>query len=250
MRKTLIFCLIVVFINSCAAFRKSDNVSIDEKNVAELHRLKTTGLINKSFFIQRAEITVGRNGQEDSFIASCKFCRPDTFLLSLRSKTGLEAARIFMTNDTILINDRINRVLLFGSGEALEKKYGYSYSLLELLFGGVPGDFKDNAEKVQCVSGEAVIKALLGGIQLLYVIDCNESLIKRAELKNTKLKSPSIVKYSVPEQISGVKFFKELEITNLADYETVNIVLKKVEIPYNGRIEFIPGRNFEWAEIK
>ena len=40
-------------------------------------------------------------------MATIKYELPDKYLISIRSKAGIEAARIFITKDTVLINDRI-----------------------------------------------------------------------------------------------------------------------------------------------
>ena len=64
-----------------------------------------------------------------------KYRLPGNYLVSIRNKTGMEAARVYVTHDTVLINDRIYRKLYIGSNEYLLKKYGIATNSLPLVFG-------------------------------------------------------------------------------------------------------------------
>ena len=66
-------------------------------------------LSKENFYIQKADIKVTQDNISVRFIASIKFRKPDSLLISVKSRTGIEAGRAFITKDTILINDRIKQ---------------------------------------------------------------------------------------------------------------------------------------------
>ena len=100
-----------------------------------MERIENQNLTKRNFFIQKAEIEILSEEENQKLIASIKFIYPDQYLISLKSKTGIEAARIFITDDTVLINDRINRKLYFGKPAQLKNKYGISPAVLPVVLG-------------------------------------------------------------------------------------------------------------------
>ncbi|HUX96023.1 MAG TPA: DUF4292 domain-containing protein [Bacteroidales bacterium] len=250
MHKPLISYLIILFFTGCSVSGKLGNNKVGEGDKIELGILKSKNLANNSFFIQRADIELVTNEDRKSFLASVKFNIPDTFLISIRSKSGIEAARIFMTADTLLINDRINKMMYFGSGDALKKRYGYSGELIYLLFGGFLEDFSVKGKVIDCNQGEAKEIFQLEDYRLIYFIDCKAGEVKRIQINSEKGGKNIIIKFFGQENKADVKYYKRIEINTINDYELVKIVINKIEIPYKGRIEFIPGRNFEQVEIK
>ena len=59
---------------------------------------------------------------------------PDKFLISIKSHTGIEVARIFLTGDSIMINDRINKKLYYGSTSYLKNKYGLTTAVFPVIW--------------------------------------------------------------------------------------------------------------------
>ena len=115
----VIFILSVVIVSAgCSVFQKaerSEYKSSGEANWNTIEKLVVKqNLTTHNFFINKARIGVVTNDVKESFLATIKFIYPDTFLVSLRSKTGIEAARIFFTNDTIWKTRRC--YLLFSIG--------------------------------------------------------------------------------------------------------------------------------------
>ena len=66
-----------------------------------------------------------------------KFEYPDKYLISIKSRTGIEGARIYISEDTILFNDRINKKMYYGSSLYLKRKYGLTTNFLPLIFGDI-----------------------------------------------------------------------------------------------------------------
>jgi hypothetical protein len=154
--KELIIYLFFITISGCSVFNKRSNVGIEEKERTNTEFLRKDNLTNNSFYIQKAEVELVRDNEKSIFLTSVKFCKPDSFLISIRTKTGIEAVRVFMTKDTVLINDRINRKLYFGSGNDIKKKFGYSFELLPVLFGAFVLK-NDKVNKIENCEKEVII---------------------------------------------------------------------------------------------
>ncbi len=206
-------------------------------------------LTKKNFFIRKAEIKVISEDGSDSFLASLKFEQPDRFLLSLRSKTGIEAARIFLSGDTVLINDRINRILYHGSPMALKRKYGISASLLPVVLGDFLMNKVADPGSVTCINGKQDIVSIIDGVRVLYTIDC--------KLMKTILAVPDNSMNRAGLEISYHDFFSEahvvipgrIEVKDLQRKLSVEIKIVKFESPWIGNIEFIPGNNYEMQQL-
>ena len=206
-------------------------------------------LTKRNFFIRKAEIEVITEDGSDSFLGSLKFEQPDRFLLSLRSKTGIEAARIFLSDDTVLINDRINRILYHGSPMALKRKYGISASLLPVVLGDFLMNRISDPGSVTCINGRQDIVSIIDGVRILYTIDCN--------LMKAILAVPDNSMNTAGLEISYRDFFSEaqsvipgrIEIVDLKKKSSVEIKILKFESPWIGTIEFIPGNNYEMQQL-
>jgi len=117
-------------------------------------------LTNADFSIQKAEIQYIEKGTEVNIIASVRHKSDNKYLVSLRTRAGIEIARIFISEDTLLLNDRINKKIYCGSPEYLEEKYGISIEALPLVFGDLIME-RHREEPVLCKEGESRIMAVV-----------------------------------------------------------------------------------------
>ncbi|MBK7625938.1 MAG: DUF4292 domain-containing protein [Bacteroidales bacterium] len=247
----VIFILSVVFVSTgCSVFQKAERSDFKvsgETNWKAIEKLVVNqNLTAHNFFINKARIDVVTNGAKESFLATIKFIYPDTFLISLRSKTGIEAARIYFTNDTILINDRINRKLFFGRPGNAGRKYGIVPEILPVML----GDFIDkngNQLDNECIKGETVINTAIAGNKIRYVIDCKNAKVIAVSRESSNSNNPAVIKFGKFLSVAGIFFPSIINI----DYSemNVNIRIDKMEYPWNGNIEFIHGNNYELVEL-
>ncbi len=250
MYKALVPYLILIFFAGCSVTgRHGKSVLGNSENEKQL-KFNYNGLTQSSFFIQRADIEVLTNNEKNSFIASVKFNRPDSFLISIRSKTGIEVARVFLTKDSVLVNDRLNKVLYYGAEEALRKKYGYGNELIYLISGGFIEDLKSKNEIFNCNNGKIYYTSNVCGRNVDYLIECKALEINTITVESTDSGKDLRINYFGKEKKEGFVFFRNIELRNINEYELVKIEIKKLVIPYEGEIEFIPGKNFEQVEIK
>ena len=254
MQKISIILFIILYISGCSVSRfdiqkDTDNKSIDVSTIS-LSDVKKQNLSSFSFFIRKAEIELIKQGEKQRFIASLKFNHPDSFLISLRSSTGIEAARILLTRDTILINDRINKAFYFGTETAAKKKYGFSSLIFPVLLGDVITSNRTESTVYKCDNGFFKIESLIDESKVNYLFDCKR--MKSISMTLTKEIDTKPVQIIYDDYTKGgnIHFFRKVSIKDLYNFETISIKYIKVEVPWEGIIQFIPGNNYEQIEIK
>lgn len=221
-----------------------------DKSSTNLENLRKSNITNNSFFVQKVEVELVTEQERKSFLVSVKYCKPDSFLVSIRSKTGIEAARIFLSKDTLLINDRINRILYYGSANDMKRKFGFSNKLLPLLFGDFVLKNVSLNEIENCQENTFTINSNYEGFNIKYIIDCNSDRLKKLEVFNERDIKPVVIEFSETRKRGEIYFYSKIQIADFKEYNYLNINFKKIETPYNEFIEFIPGKNYEIVRIR
>lgn len=210
-------------------------------------KILSQNLSVSSFYISKAEIEISSEDGNQKFIASIKFLKPDKFLISLKSKTGIEAVRIYLDSDTILANDRINRNLYRGRADFVNNKYRIPVRLLPAIFGDLI--LSDTSGVLnECNNGFSDYQFVSYGVKYSYIIDCNRG-------KVFKLRKVD----DIPGESIGITYTKFVEINSksvpsliridFADY-SIKIKIDKLEIPWEGNLEFIPGSKYELIDLR
>jgi hypothetical protein len=219
-----------------------------ERNSVSEAGLVANNLTGKRFFIQKASVQISSKDINEKFLASVKFVPPDSFNLSIRSRTGLEVARILITEDTVLVNDRLQRILYYGKPGALTRKFGISLDFIPLVFGDYiqSGSIGDK----QCMNGFTEISGSLRGSKIRYLIDCRR-------LKNTKLvHEGSIgnlgteVEFDDFRKIDGIFYPSSIKVKEVKTNTVITIKIEEIERPFEGNIHFIPGNRYDLIELR
>ena len=244
-----IFCLFV-FLSGCSVVKKK---SISEKTLNEapvsniLEGVEKQNITIDNFFISKAEVEIISDDNKQKLLASIKFNYPDRYLISLKSKTGIEVARIFITDDTVLVNDRFNKKLYFGDPENLKKKFSISPELLPVILGDLIRGKEISVENVACIDNKAEINCNIKGIKIDYIIDCNKLKIISASQEFSISTNYTAMQYDnfikagyglIPSKIRVD--FNEFVIT---------VKIEKIDSPWAGDIEFIPGARYDLIEL-
>ena len=142
-----------------------------------LSNVRDQNITKENFNISKAEIEIVSDNDRKTILASVKYSKPDKYLISIKSKTGIEVARIYITSDTVLINDRFNRILYYGSTDILYKRYGITKDLISLLF----GDYNDlkcvSNDRSVCRNGRLEIVCTDKNTEINYEIDCDRNKV-------------------------------------------------------------------------
>lgn len=212
--------------------------------------LEKLNLTNESFLIQKAEIEINSEEGENKFLASIKFQNPDKYSISIRSKSGIEAARIFLTADTIIVNDRINRKQYCASPQYLKSKYGIATSFIPILLGDYIKGVSVTDTTKGCIDGKMNIDCVLNGMKINYIIDCAIAKPVLVNSENSLNENGITIHYS--------KFFVEnnkvvpgnIEIRDSERKTIIKVKIEKMEAPWDGNIEFVSGNKYEIIQLK
>jgi hypothetical protein len=249
LRKIGYILLVLVFTSGCSALRKQKGSYspgvIESHGVNLIDRILNQNLTSKSFYIERAEFIIRSDDGEKSGLGTMKFLYPDKFLISIKGNSGIEVARIFLSGDSIKINDKMNKRLFYGSTSYLKEKYGVTTSILPVILGDYVNDEKIDSSKINCINGNFNINGIVKNVKVQYLFDC--------ELAKSKLTIPEENRNGNGLEIRYGKFFNVnninapgiIEISDKHRNTTIEIRIDKIDIPWEGTIDFIPGRQYE-----
>ncbi|HBH84029.1 MAG: hypothetical protein A2X05_09280 [Bacteroidetes bacterium GWE2_41_25] len=254
MQKIAIILIICFYTAGCSVSRYGNGgkpqVESYDLNGFKGEEILKQNLTKGDFFIQKAEIEISSQGERQRFLATIKFKSPDRYLISIRSLSGIEAARVYLTKDSVLINDRVNKTLFFGSQQAGRKKYGFSSLVFPVCFGDAVISNNDDFSSFKCNDGVSSVNTVEDGFKLSYSIDCLRRRPVSLTVTNEIDARPVNITYEDFINLENLDFASRIKIINLKNYENITIKYSKIESPWEGDIFFIPGKNYEKVEIK
>ena len=207
-------------------------------------------LSENNFFIRKADITLVNNKTTAGFVASIRFKKPDSLMIGIKSKLGIEAARAFLTRDTILINDKVNKKLLVGNVRILETKYGIDPSLIFVLLGDFIINKKDETRKVDCQNGSYQDNFVIKERKVDYIIDCKKKKVISAYFEGSLTTGNITIKYSRFTNMDGLPVPQLIELSDDMSTLKINMEIGKAEIGWAGGIDFFPGSGYEVVNLK
>jgi hypothetical protein len=249
LRKIGFILLVMALFTGCSVSRKanrhSGEIETGMSSNIMLENVVNQNITTSSFYIEKAEFKIKSNKFEQSGIASIKYIKPDEYLISLKSNTGIEAARIYLSKDSILINDRMNKKFYYGTNSFLIRKYGISTSFLPVILGDFISDRIPATNEINCYEGKLSRDGLIKTIKVEYVIDC--------DLKKIVIASPVVRINDLDLKIKYGKFIKTrgpitpslIEISDNKKGTSIEIKIVRMNSPWEGIIEFIPGKQYE-----
>ena len=254
MQKIVIILICIILSTGCAVIRKvkDKNKELSDEKIYErsvIESVKKQNITRSSFFIEKAEITISAPSLNEKVIGSIKYEYPDKYLISIKSKTGIEAVRIFSSKDTILINDRINRKLYHGSNLELKNRYGITNSVLPLILGDFLTVSLSDYGKIICLNGKFSSDCLIDGIKIKYIVDCQKNKTILIDSENSFDERKIELSFSEIRRTGEVIYPGRIEYRDLQSMTTINIRIKKLELPWTGSIKFIPGNRYELMRI-
>jgi len=255
LRKVIIFIVVTnLIITGCSIPRKSavyqNNTEKNVVNNATVKSVIENNITNTSFNIQKADIKIVQDNISVRLTASVKFRKPDSLLITIRSKAGIEAGRALITSDTVLINDRVNKTLLIGKPGILGKKYGIEPTLIYAVLGDVIVDEKDMETRVICVRGIFREDFEINNKHVEYLIDCGKWKAIESYFEGDITSGNIKIGYGDITEIEGIKYPREIKINDDLKSMNIQIEIKKIEIPWNGKIGFISGSNYKVVKIR
>lgn len=253
MQKINFIWLLIILTAGCSVFK--NNIGSDYRLSNGLNDGRLIESIEKqnitanSFYIQTAELEIITESGSEKLLGSLKFESPDKYLISIKSRTGIEGVRIFLSRDTVLVNDRINKKVYYGSANKMNLKYGISFSEIPVILGDFIFDTAQDNIITNCIDGSMDIDTYLKGTKLKYVIDCPKGKLRETIIINDLNKAGIAILYSdYLKQSSG--FMPGLiQMNDLQRKIKIKIRIRKMVSPWEGKIDFIPGKQYEILQL-
>ncbi|MFH0841683.1 MAG: DUF4292 domain-containing protein [Bacteroidota bacterium] len=189
-------------------------------------------------------VEVTREAGEQRLAANFKYKEPGNYMVSLRSLTGIEAARLYITDDTILINDRVNKIVYHGSTEYLKQKYGISVKYLPLILGDIIVENINN-QYINCKGNESEIIEKSENGDIIYTLNCSTGKVKYVIIENQLSGNDLKVYLDKFKKGDNINYYRNIRITDEKKENTINIKIERISRAIVSDLNFIPGKNYE-----
>jgi hypothetical protein len=204
---------------------------------------------NNGFFIEKADIIISRNGENQKYLFTAKFQKPDKFLVSVRNTSGIEGARIYITNDSVFVNDRINGRLLYGKRNDLERKTGIPADLEKIAFGDLIFNVGQAGKHFEGIDNQGIMIINKNNYKWKIILDPILKKVRTYEISDIIKGSKETFRFDNFSKgnrpIPFIITFEDKE-RNIS----AKIKISRIRNPWIGEVEFIPGRGYTKEEFK
>lgn len=248
----VIFIIIAAILScGCAVSKRTGNAitgtsQADPREIIQL--TESQNITNSSFFIERGRIATSGEGGRIRLLFTMKYAQPGNFLISLKSATGIEAFRVYLSKDTVLINDRINKVTLYGNPFDFERISGLPAELLKVSVGDMFVGSMDRKIDGKCIDNKVALEDYYNGLKIKTVLNCAEGKAKSILLTSGKLDEQITLSYS-KYRSDSYKVPGRIEINDFRRKVKIVIKIEKYTVPFIGKLEFIPGAGYKQRKL-
>lgn len=219
---------------------------IDSKKALQL--TEKQNITNSSFFIERGKISTSGEGGRINLLFTMKYTQPGKYLISLKSTTGIEALRVYLTEDTVLINDRIKLVTLYGKPFDFAKIAGLPAALLKVSVGDLFITDKNKEIPQKCIDNSLTITDYFQGLIIKSIIDCKIGKTKNVILTSGIPNELISIFYSKHKQ-DGYEIPGRIEVNDFRRKVKIVIRIEKYYVPWFGEMIFIPGSGYKLRKL-
>jgi hypothetical protein len=131
----------------------------------------------------------------------------------------------------------------------LFKKYGFKATFLPLIFGDLVINKCTETNKEKRTGDIINIDCLVNGILIKYNIDYEKRKSIFTCLENSLNENGINISYENFKKSGNILFPGKIKINNKLKNTLIEIKIIRVELPWSGNIEFIPGKGYELIEI-
>lgn len=241
----LIVVLLIFILSSCSVTKRSKSLtdSFSGKINLTYEDLNSINLTTFDFNIRKATIELNGKFGSQKILANIRYRRPCNYLISLNSRLGIEVARIFLDSDTVLINDRINRKLFYGSLGYIEAKYGISKNAIPLIFGDYI--FESNGIYDKCINGKIGFIEFVEDHRISGEINCSNYKIINVLFGGESGVGQIQIQYDNFMDRQGVIFPRNIKMNDNEGDISLTIDYSDVDFDAVGDINFVPGSGYQ-----
>jgi hypothetical protein len=253
LQKVIYIIVLLIFITGCSVIRKGERKAHEytkedlRDNIYQ--NVNALNISNNNFFIQKADIEISSVEGKQNIIGSIKYLKSGTYLISIKNRAGIEAVRIFLSKDTLLVNDRVYRRLYYGSPKWISRKYGIPYEILPVMLGDYIFDKMADSKTEKCINGSVTIDFVKETKWLKYVIDCKLNKVVFAYFQSIENEREAELKYTKFYKWGEILAPGRIQIRNIEKGIDIVIRIKKIQSPWNGTIDFVPGNKYDLIKL-
>lgn len=249
MQRTCILILLATVITGCSSTRKATETVTERENIREIYvnDITVNNITNSDFHISRADIEINDKNGKSFVMASLKYRKDGTYLLSVRTRSGIEMLRLYFTTDTLMANDRIKRRFYTASNAYLQKKYGISFSLIPLIFGDIVSSSEAN-QIIKC-SGRVNIDRVKQN-EIKYIAECGYGKIRKAEIEGSTGAGKIVMEYAEYVRDNEYVYPSRIRMKDKDETTVINFDIRRIAFEGTGLIKFVPGANYERVILK
>ncbi|MGA1976997.1 MAG: DUF4292 domain-containing protein [Bacteroidales bacterium] len=200
------------------------------------------------FKITKAYIKVKTETENLNVLAYLIYKYPGSYIVSIKGKTGIEGLRGYISKDTLMINDRINRKIYEGSGSYLKEKYKISFSAIPVIFGDLIDQNNLDFSLEKNTNKENIWKGIIENEGIIYHLNCFKKKIDNAEIflndGSVRIDFDKYKRYlekTVPTKIKIEKSDKNL---------LINIKISGFNRDEVKNFVFVPGKDYKQVILK
>lgn len=242
--------ILLVLLTGCSTLKsgKTKTEHISSLSLG-LEKIKAQNLSDNDFNIKKAEVEITIGDEKQKLLASVKYKTPGFWLVSLKSNTGIEVARAYMTADTLLINDRLQKKLFYGKTNAIEKKYGIPFIALPVMFGDFIVGNLSGMDSTICTEGRNTQTIKFEKFEIKYFINCRDSKIISSNIRDLENKEIQIT-YSKISLVDNKKYPARILVRDKTENCVIEIRIRNIDFNNIEKIDFIPGKGYENILLK
>lgn len=248
----ILFCILSLSIGCSVAKKASAPGVVKESGIKPARSLQSVinnNISNYDFYIQRADIVLQQEDFTVRLNAAVKFRKPDSLVISVKTKAGIEAGRALVTKDTLIINDRINRSIIIADAKAVRSKYGIHPVYIFAVLGDLIIDEKERVTNNICSKGGSLQKFLTFDRRIEYTVDCNKSKAVGAFFEGDIRSRNLEFTYSDFFSAGNIRIPGKIQVAD--DFETIKILveIRKIIVDWPGPVNFSTGSNYKVIKI-
>lgn len=245
MSKTPLIVISFLILTACSAAKLSKTeLKPDNTTGVSIRDVLDRNFANNDFSIKKIEVGFNSDGEYSSFLAGIKFKFPSTWLITVRSNTGIEIVRVFIDRDSVWVNNRLQRKLYVGNCESFEKKFGLYPVMLPMFLGDLICSEARATDMYQCNNKEIQFNDRLGDFNIENTISCSDRKIERLIMKNGSIEILS-VRIEKSKRMNDIFYPERILLKSGKTKATLRIKALDFDLNKIESILFIPGKGYE-----
>jgi hypothetical protein len=227
------FPLLMLFLVACG------KKALVNKQLGDSFKVQETKFV---YLTSRAKILYKDNNQEVSSAVDIRIKKDSVIWLSIKPMLGIEAMRVVITKDSVLVLDRMNKSMTLLSMKGLGEKISFplDFKMIEsLIVGNLPIEVKERG-KIAIEKEHFKLQQDEGDFDLISLISREHYKLERMNVKQRNTKNELVLRYEdfkiigeqlIPFTSTAVLSYKSEKSTKISPEIELNMSHNKIDFP-------------------